>query len=139
MSKPKPLSQPEITFAQQVALGKSYFLAAEIAGIKGYGQSAHQIAKRPRVAKYIDELVVEMKEKSSKYLEEGVAILWQAARDQGTVNALARALELIAKIDGKFDTKKEDKEIQPIQINYMPVPESEMPGFEVNEIKEDEE
>jgi len=138
MSKPKPLNQQEITFAQQVALGKSYHLAAEIAGIKGYGQSANMIARRPRVAKYIDELVEEMKAKSSIYLDEGIAILWQAAKDQGTVNALARALELIAKIDGKFETKKEDQSVQPIQINYMPVPEREMPGFEVNEIDDEE-
>lgn len=119
MSKPKPISQQEITFAQQVALGKSYHLAAEIAGIKGYGQSANKIARRPRVAKYIDELVAEMKANSSKYMDEGIAILWQAAKDQGSVNALARALELIAKIDGKFEPKKEDSTGQVVEINYI--------------------
>lgn len=127
MSRPKPLTQQEITFAQQVALGKSYYLAAEIAGIKGYGQSANMIARRPKVAKYIDELVEEMKAKSSKYLDEGVAILWQAAKDQGSVNALARALELIAKIDGKFEPKKEESIGQVVNIDYI-IPEENVEG-----------
>lgn len=124
MSRPKPLTEQEITFAQQVALGKSYYIAAEIAGIKGYGQSANMIARRPRVAKYIDELVQEMKEKSSKYLDEGIAILWQTAKDQGSVNALARALELIAKIDGKFEPKKDEATGQVVNIDYV-IPEEE--------------
>lgn len=129
MSKPKPISQQEITFAQQVALGKSYHLAAEIAGIKGYGQSANMIARRPRVAKYIDELVAEMKAKSSRYLEQAIPILLQTAYDQGSTNALARAVELIAKIDGKFDVKKEELTGtgQAIEINYV-IPADEEEG-----------
>ena len=60
MSRPKPLTEAEITFAEAVAMGKSYKTAAELAGIKGYGSAACKIAERPKVAAYILQLSEEM-------------------------------------------------------------------------------
>lgn len=120
MSRPKPLTEAEITFAEAVAMGKSYKTAAEIAGIKGYGSAACKIAERPKVAAYILQLSEEMKGKYQKYLEEGLPLLWQTAKEQGTVNAIARALELIATINGDIKRKEETvQEGQKIEINYI--------------------
>lgn len=122
MPKKRILKPDEMIFCEAVAMGKTYKAAAELAGMKGYKDNQYLIARRPLLKEYIERLQQEMKGKYSKYLEEAIPILLQKAYDQGTVNGLARAIELIARINGDFrePVKKEEGPTgQNIIINYV--------------------